>query len=454
MISRLRFYFLYALRNIRRGGRWTTLAILCITAGVATVVALRSLGLAVGDTLTSNVRIEVKGDLLIRNDSIFGGFGSNDPTAFAPEDLAALLAWAEAKGAVTSAFMSGRNLQITKTEANDFGRPSFIGSNFIDPATYPPTHKILALDPPDVPLAELFSGGNDVVISDNLAAQSDLKIGDVVRVSGTQEPFTVRGIVSVAEESSVTNFLNAFFGFAYFDLQNAKAVINEDFAPNRIGVSFPAGIDEERLAGYGEEVEALAPGARATDIYDFLERYEVISQYLSDFVVVMGLGALLIGGVGIMNTMLVLVRRRTNEIAAVKTFGLRGRQVAALFFSEGLLLGGMGSLLGLVVGVGLSSIVYDFGSVALRQIFGMEYLSGGAGIWIRLGHGCQRDFQRCADPHRGQGPPEHYPAAQRKSFGGAGLVAVGFAAGLCDDQLGIDRWSYRAAFIRLDGTPP
>ena len=64
MIHRLRFYFTYALRNIRRGGRWTTLAILCITAGVATVVALRSLGLAVGDTLTNNVRIEVKGDLL------------------------------------------------------------------------------------------------------------------------------------------------------------------------------------------------------------------------------------------------------------------------------------------------------------------------------------------------------------------------------------------------------
>ena len=87
MTHRLRFIFMYALRNIGRGGRWTTLAILCISAGVATVVALRSLGLAVGDTLTNNVRIEVKGDLLIRNDSIFGGFGSNDPRAFTPEEL-------------------------------------------------------------------------------------------------------------------------------------------------------------------------------------------------------------------------------------------------------------------------------------------------------------------------------------------------------------------------------
>ena len=367
MTHRLRFYFTYALRNIRRGGRWTTLAVLCITAGVATVVALRSLGLAVGDTLTNNVRIEIKGDLLIRNDNIFGGFGSNDPNAFSAAELAALLAWAEEKGAATTAFMSGRNMQITKAGEEGFGRPSFIGSNFIDPLTYPPTHTIRAVDPPDVPLAELFSGGNDVVISDNLAAQSEIAVGDQVRVSGTQEAYTVRGIVSVAEESSVTNFLNAFFGFAYFDLANAQAVINDEFAPNRIGVLLPEAANDARMRELEAEIDTIAPEARTTVIADFLQRYEVVSQYLSDFVVVMGLGALLIGGVGIMNTMLVLVRRRTNEIAAVKTFGLRGRQVATLFLTEGLMLGFIGSLFGIIVGIALSVVVNEYGAVALRQ---------------------------------------------------------------------------------------
>lgn len=367
MLQRLEFYIMYALRNIQRGGRWTTLAVLCITAGVATVVALRSLGLAVGDTLTNNVRTEIKGDLLIRNDSIFGGFGSNDPNAFSPAELETLLAWAEGAGAQTTAWMSGRNMQVTPIDARQFGRPSFIGSNFINPQTYPPTHAIRAIDPPDAPLATLFTGGSDVVISDNLASSSDIAVGDSVRVSGTEEVFTVRGIVSVAEESSVTNFLNAFFGFAYFDLANAQSAINAEFAPNRIGVLFPGGVSDEELAAYKVEIEALVPGVSTTAIADFLERYEVISQYLGDFVVVMGLGALLIGGVGIMNTMLVLVRRRTSEIAAVKTFGLQGRQVAALFLTEGLLLGVLGSLLGMLVGIGLSVIVNQYGSVALRQ---------------------------------------------------------------------------------------
>ncbi len=367
MIQRLRFYFRYALRNIQRGGRWTTLAILCITAGVATVVALRSMGLAIGDTLTGSIRVETKGDMLILNDRLLTQFGDNEPMPFQPAELSELLAWADAKGAATSTFMSGRNIQIAKTDAEQFGRPSFIGSYFIDPQTYPPTHAIRALDPPDAPLAELLTGANDVVISDNLASQSGIEVGDSVRVTGTRELYTVRGIVSAAEETSVTSLLNAFFGFAYFDLAHAQAVMNDEFAPNRIGVLFPDAVGEDQMLAYIDEVAQIAPAARTTTTVDLLQRYSLVAQYLRDFIVVMGLGALLIGGVGIMNTMLVLVRRRTSEIAAVKTFGVKASQVAALFFTEALMLGFIGSVLGLIAGIGLSVIVNEYGSVALRQ---------------------------------------------------------------------------------------
>ena len=367
MIERLGFYFRYALRNIQRGGRWTALAILCITAGVATVVALRSMGLAIGDTLTNNVRIETKGDLLIRSSQSFGDFGGADDQPFTPAQLQQIQTWAETKNAKTTAFMSGRNVQITKADGGQFGRPSFIGSYFIDPQTYPPTHDIRALDPPDVPLAELLTGGDEVVISDNLASQSGLAVGDKVRVSGAERLYEVRGIVSAAEETSTTNFLNAFFGFAYLDLANAQTSIDDEFAPNRIGVLFADAPSQDQIQVYIDQIAQIAPQASVTTTFDLLQRYQQIAQYLGDFIVVMGLGALLIGGVGIMNTMLVLVRRRTNEIAAVKTFGLKASQVAALFFTEALMLGLIGSLLGLIAGVGLSVIVNQYGSIALRQ---------------------------------------------------------------------------------------
>ncbi len=366
MIQRLKFYFLYALRNIQRGGRWTTLAILCITAGVSTVVALRTLGLSIGDTLTDNVRIETKGDMLILNDRIFEGFGS-DTAPLTPRELERLYNWTDSKGATTSAFLSGNNFQITKSDQSQFGRPSFVGSYFIDPQTYPPTHTIRTIDPPDIPIRDLFTGGNDVIISENLAQQNEIAVGDSVRVSGTTELYTVRGIVATTEETSTLNILNGFFGFAYFDLDNAKAVIDEEYAPNRIGVLFPQPPNEAEMRILVDELDDLNLEVRALTTVELLQRYEIISQYLGDFIVVMGLGALLIGGVGIMNTMIVLVRRRTNEIAAVKTFGVKARQVASLFLTEALMLGFLGSVLGIIVGIALSLLVNQYGSVALRQ---------------------------------------------------------------------------------------
>lgn len=367
MNERLLFYLTYALRNIMRGGRWTTLAIFCITAGVATVVALRTLGLSIGDTLIQNVRYETKGDLLVFNDGLFTGLGGGDVGAFDPWRLERVIEYVEGEGGKVVPFATGNNMQITRAQAETFGRPSFIGSYFIDPTNYPPTHQIRALDPAGVPLEQLLTGGNDVVISDNLASQSDLHVGDTVRVSGTDALYTVRGIVSATEETSIFNLLNGFFGFAYFDIENARAVINDQIGPNRFGIIFPQPLSYAETAQLTGRVQRMTGWPGVLNPHTLLRRYKVISQYVNDFIVTMGLGALLIGGVGIMNTMLVLVRRRTNEIAAVKTFGVKGHEVAKLFLTEALLLGLIGSVLGMIVGIGLSVIVNQYGSVALQQ---------------------------------------------------------------------------------------
>jgi putative ABC transport system permease protein len=61
------------------------------------------------------------------------------------------------------------------------------------------------------------------------------------------------------------------------------------------------------------------------------------------------------------------VGRRTTEIAALKTFGLKGGQVAALFLSEAFLLGLIGSAVGCLIGVGLSGLVNQYGEAFLQQ---------------------------------------------------------------------------------------
>src|SRR6185437_10934680 len=64
-----------------------------------------------------------------------------------------------------------------------------------------------------------------------------------------------------------------------------------------------------------------------------------------------------IGGVGIINTMQVLLRRRLLEIAMLKTQGYRQRHLLLMFGIEALLLGLIGGVVGALLGIGLSFLV-------------------------------------------------------------------------------------------------
>jgi ABC-type antimicrobial peptide transport system permease subunit len=80
------------------------------------------------------------------------------------------------------------------------------------------------------------------------------------------------------------------------------------------------------------------------------QNYTDLSQNIDQLVTIMGLLSLLIGSIGIINTMQVIVRRRTVEIAVLKTMGLQANQVTILFMVEAIMMGVVGSLIGIVLG--------------------------------------------------------------------------------------------------------
>lgn len=374
------FYLQYARRNFWRNRRWSLFAVFSIAAGVASIIALRSLGLAIGESLTSNLRASNHGDITISVGGggpgfVFGGPGGGsdvDAPALDAETLAQLEAWTVEREGMMSAWRSSLGLQLAKPDSEISGRPQFITTLFVDPTVWPVSHEVVALDPAGATLAELFTGGNEVVISQNLAEALGIARGDEVRVSGTEELFTVRGIVATEYEAGLRNPLAAFFGFAYVDLDSMGKLLPEDESgPNRVSILLPDALAPQTL----EEAETLTEGLRGLlgrgYRYSSVPELRVENQEIADltdqFIVVMGLGAMLLGGVGIVNTMLVMVRRRTLEIAALKTFGLKARQVALLFISEALLLGLAGSVAGVPPGLLLSNLANRYGEALIQQ---------------------------------------------------------------------------------------
>ena len=70
--------------------------------------------------------------------------------------------------------------------------------------------------------------------------------------------------------------------------------------------------------------------------------------------------SLLVGSIGIMNMMLVSVAERTREIGIRKAIGARERHIVIQFLSEALLISFIGSMVGLIFGVGLSQGIGRF----------------------------------------------------------------------------------------------
>jgi putative ABC transport system permease protein len=357
MLERLVFFIRHSLNDMRVNKQRTLFALLCIAAGVAAIVSLQTLAVMINNSLTGSLQESNRGDLRLtpnnrwqpyviepEEDSLSGGY------VVTQEGMDYVQEWLDDRypGSTMTyrqpltGFVTGLTASIPARDTDKY----FI-FNFIIEADKYPLYGSVKTDDGET-LADLLQEPTDIVLSQNLADDLEAQVGDSLRLYGAKADFTVRGIVPTDSEAGFQNFGAGLLGYYYLDVSAVS--LFDDVEPGQASELYIRLADPSKVDVAAGQIDRAFRGFNVTSTSDLEEMNSSVSDTVDDMVVVMGLVSLLIGGIGIVNTMLVIVSRRTAEVAVLKTLGLTPREVTVLFLVEAILMGIVGSALGVVGG--------------------------------------------------------------------------------------------------------
>ena len=113
-----------------------------------------------------------------------------------------------------------------------------------------------------------------------------------------------------------------------------------------------------------------------------IQAFTAITRTLSLFLACVAAISLVVGGIGIMNIMLVSVTERTREIGLRKALGARGRDIQAQFLMEAVVLCLSGGLLGITIGAGVVFLISLFEGWSLSPTLMSMVLSSGFSVAV------------------------------------------------------------------------
>ena len=221
-------------------------------------------------------------------------------------------------------------------------------------------------------------GPDQVVIDAGSAKEGDFKVGDQVNVltQGPPKEYQIVGIAKFGDADSAAGSTAALF-----DTPTAQAITGAGDEFDSISVVAAPDVSQETLTK--RITEKLDNNA-----YQVLTGEQITKENQSDIkdalsffniaLVVFALIALFVGSFIIFNTFSIVVAQRVREMALLRAIGARGRQVMGAILTEAVLVGLFASVIGLGIGIVLSSALK-----ALLDAFGFDIPAGGTVVSAR-----------------------------------------------------------------------
>ena len=356
-----------AMSSIRRNVLRSVLTLLGIVIGVGAVIAMVTLGNGASSKVQDNLAKLGSNMLIVRpGQSTFGPGGASDARAFDERDVAAL------KNNLTG-------IRGVAPTAQKQGKAVFGSLNYATSITGTNS--------------DWFAVQDWTLLDGRVFSESELRAGTSVCVIGatiTRELFGSQD--PIGERLRIGNFSCEVIGHmaakgqsAFGSDQDSIVVLplrtyHRRIAGNtRIGtiaISVTEAADIPRVQRDAEDVlrerRRIVPGEE--DDFTIRDLTQILATMASTTAILTGLlGAvaavsLLVGGIGIMNIMLVSVTERTREIGIRLAIGALERQVLTQFLVEAVVLALFGGVLGIAIGLGLAAA----GAVAMDVPFNAD----------------------------------------------------------------------------------
>ena len=202
--------------------------------------------------------------------------------------------------------------------------------------------------------------------------QSEDPIGKTIEIK--KEPFTVIGVVTEAEafEPAISSLEDYYMyhqsnaGKVYIPQNIWPLVYQYDEPQNAVlqAASTEAmtqvGKDAEKLLNDRLNVQDDSLSYKAEDLLTQAREYQQLSQSTNAMLIWIAGISLLVGGIGVMNIMLVSVTERTSEIGLKKAIGAGKNVILGQFLTEAVVLTSTGGLLGVISGIVLAELISRF----------------------------------------------------------------------------------------------